>query len=578
MIDLAARQVLGRHVCKRSDDRLFVGEGEGRVGHRREPEVDDLRLPRRVDDDVRRLDVAVDQSCFVCRGQPVADPFEQLQSAREAERQTILDQRREGEPLDVLHRHVRSTAIVVDVEDGDDVGMMQSTRRAGFLFEACAVCRRIDSVAKDLQRNQSADRGITGEIHHAHSALAEAANDLVRSDSTGETHVGNVRIVAAIAELEAGMIAGLSKKMEHSSRLSAKELFEQAADLDPAGRTVLLAEACAGDDALRAVVARLLEAHDQLGTFLDVSPVWNAGEPDPQRVGHYEIVRKLGEGGTGWVYLAEPGPVAVKIVRQDVEPAVVMRRFERERQMLARLEHPGIARLLDGGLTPTGSPYLVLTFVDGTPLDEFCRDRYLGLRGRLELFRDVCRAVSFAHGRLVIHRDLKPANILVNGHGAPVVLDFGLAKLTETTLATALDSTTTGHRLLTPDYASPEQVTGLPATPAVDVYALGVILYELLTGVRPHKFTTWSLAEIIEVICRGVVAPPGAVLRSARRPDCGPVLDAIVMKALAKAPARRYGHVAELEDDILRYLAGRSVPTVEPGAYQPESGYPPVER
>jgi serine/threonine protein kinase len=239
-----------------------------------------------------------------------------------------------------------------------------------------------------------------------------------------------------------------------------------------------------------------------------------------------------------------------------------MRRLERERQMLGRLEHPNIARLLDGGSSQDGSPYLVLEYVVGTPLDEFCSRHDLGMRQRLELFRGVCRAVSFAHQRLVVHRDLKPANILVTDAAVPVVLDFGLAKLAAASLASALDPTTTGHRMLTPDYASPEQVTGVAVTPAVDVYALGVILYELLTGARPHRFKTWSMAEIVDVICRGVVTSPRSVAKSNARPDISAALEGIVMKALAKEPADRYVHVAELDDDLQRHLAGRPIPGI----------------
>jgi serine/threonine protein kinase len=357
-----------------------------------------------------------------------------------------------------------------------------------------------------------------------------------------------------------------------------RAIFEQAADLTESARVDFLREACAGDEPLRRRVLRLLAAHDKLGAFLDVAPVWNAGEADPRSVGKYEIVRKLGEGGMGRVYLAEPGPVAVKVIRRDLDPAAVLRRFDRERQILARLDHPNIARLLDGGKTTDGSPYLVMAYVDGTQLDDFCLGRELAPRERLELFLGVCRAVAFAHGRLVIHRDLKPANILVTDSSVPVVMDFGLAKLAATNLETALDSTTTGHRLLTPDYASPEQVTGLAVTPAVDVYALGVVLYELLTDVRPHRFATWSMAEVVDVICRGVVPPPSSVADSVKQFDPVGALDFIVMKALAKAPGDRYSHVTELDDDLQRYLQGRSIPGFLARTYQTNPQGPAQER
>lgn len=351
-----------------------------------------------------------------------------------------------------------------------------------------------------------------------------------------------------------------------------RAVFEEVADLRPDARGDLLDRACAGDETLRLQVQRLLNAHDAMGPFLEVPPVWNASEPDPRWVGQYEIVRKLGEGGMGRVYLGNPGPVAVKVIRRDLDAGLVLRRLHRERDMLSRLAHPNIARLIDGGTTEDGSPYLVLGYVDGTPLDDFCRHRRLALRERLELFRSVCEAVSYAHGQLVLHRDLKPANILVTETGVPVVLDFGLAKLARTSLEVALDSTTTGHRLLTPEYASPEQVSGLRVTPAADVYALGLVLYELLADVRPHRFITWSMTEILDVICNSKAVPPShALSRVENASTTWPVhagelrggLDFIVMKAIAKVPAKRYSHVAEFGDDLQRHLEGRPIPGCE---------------
>jgi eukaryotic-like serine/threonine-protein kinase len=349
--------------------------------------------------------------------------------------------------------------------------------------------------------------------------------------------------------------------MARPSSARCREIFDRVAQLRPHERVPLIQAACGGDDGVRGDVERLLAAHDALGHFLEVPPF--RGEREYARIGGYEVIRKLGEGGMGRVYLAEPGPVAVKVIRRDLDPDLVARRFQREREVLGRLEHPNIARLVEGGTADDGTLYLVLTYVDGVPMDDFCCERALTLRQRIAVFRLVCRAVAFAHEHLIIHRDLKPSNILVTHDGVPVVLDFGLAKLVRTNLGAALDSTRTGHRLLTPEYASPEQVRGLPVTPAVDIYALGVILYELLTGVRPHRFSTWSIPEIVAVVCDTEAAPPSHV-----RDELRGALDFIVMKAMAKTPASRYSHVAQLDDDLRRYLEGSLIPGVESRTYQ----------
>jgi len=358
-----------------------------------------------------------------------------------------------------------------------------------------------------------------------------------------------------------------------SLRASCREIFERVVDLPPKLRGAVVRDACTGDIALQGHIERLLAAHDGISDFLEVPPLLSAGPREQHRVGRYEIVRKLGEGGMGSVFLAEPGPVAVKLIRRDLDPSVLIRRFQREQDMLSRLDHPNIARLIEGGATEDGTPYLVLTYVDGVPLDQFCNGQRLSLLDRLHLFRTICRAVSFAHGRLVIHRDLKPANVLVTHDGVPIVLDFGLAKLARTSLEASLDSTATGHRLLTPEYASPEQVQGLRVTPAVDVYALGLILYELLVGVRPQRFHTWSIAEIVDVVCNAEVVPPSLGTSAdtswpIASDNLRGTLDFIVMKAIAKAPEKRYSHLAQLDDDLLRYLEGRPIPGNELEPYQ----------
>ncbi len=334
-------------------------------------------------------------------------------------------------------------------------------------------------------------------------------------------------------------------------------------ELPDGERAAFLAAECHDEPTLLEQTRRLLQAHARLGSFLDAPAVWHGGDPDPLRVGRFEVTRMLGEGGMGRVYLAEPGPVAIKLIRRDVDPDSVQRRFMRERQLLMRLSHPNIAHLLEGGVTDDGTPYLVLDYVEGVQLDDYWTQHTPPLRERLALFGAICEAVAFAHRQLVIHRDLKPANVLVKPSGTPVVLDFGLAKLFDVRLGHALDSTATGHRLLTPDYASPEQVRGDRITPATDVYALGILLYELLTGIRPHRFTTWSLADIVQVICERESQPPSEALRrlegdAARWPieaeDVDGRLDEIVMKAMATSPAKRYTHVEHLGADVRRHL------------------------
>jgi len=355
------------------------------------------------------------------------------------------------------------------------------------------------------------------------------------------------------------------------------QLFGEASELPAPDREEWLHALPAEDQPLAAELRSLLAAHDRGGDFLQaaVEQAERAmgGGPEPEllgrRIGAYRLVRLLGRGGMGAVYLAERADeafrqrVAIKLLPWALATAEARHRFQLERQTLARLEHPHIARLLDGGETADGLPYLVMEYVDGEPIDQFCQRQDLDLVRRLRLFREVCGAVAHAHRNLVVHRDLKPGNILVTADGAVKLLDFGIAKLlpggeTDETLPLTL----AGRLLLTPLFASPEQVRGEPVTTATDVYALGLLLFRLLVGAHPYRFATESPVEVVRVICDqppprpSVAASAGTAglglpaLRRRLRGD----LDNIVLKALRKEPERRYASVEALAEDLRRYL------------------------
>ena len=377
--------------------------------------------------------------------------------------------------------------------------------------------------------------------------------------------------------------------------------LDLALDLPPEDWPAFLDEHCAGDPALRQEVESLLQASETPDALLDRSPrilgtdLLEELAPDPDadgfgpgdRIDRYEIVRFLGRGGQGSVYLADRSDgvfdkqVAVKVVKRGMITEDVLTRFRDERQILADLEHPNIAGILDGGVTEDGLPYLVMELAEGEPLDDHCDRARLGVRARLELFFTVCEAVHYAHSNLVLHRDLKPGNILVTGDGQVKLLDFGIARVMESTGAgLQAHQTQAAIPRLTPEYAAPEQVQGLTMTTATDVYALGVVLYELLTGERPYVIPNRSLMAVQRVVCEVEPPAPSRAVEAARdRLDAGADsaadarnttfvglrdalrgdLDAIVMKALEKEPDARYQSAQALARDIRRHFEGRTV-------------------
>jgi non-specific serine/threonine protein kinase/serine/threonine-protein kinase len=354
------------------------------------------------------------------------------------------------------------------------------------------------------------------------------------------------------------------------------DLFHQALELDAAARDALLRRAAEEDPGVAAQVRSLLDSHEKAGGFLDRSPLsfLSGGEAPGDKLGPYRVLEEIGRGGMGVVFRAVredehfSKEVAIKLIDPGMRSEGVLKRFRDERQILAMLDHPHIARLIDGGSAPDGSPYLVMEYVAGKPLLQYCDEKRLGIDERLGLFLTVCDAVQFAHQRLVVHRDLKSDNILVTEDGSPRLLDFGIAKLTSREAGDVpVTATAPMQRMLTPDYASPEQVRGELVTVASDVYSLGVVLYELLTGARPLRFETRTPEEILRVVAQEDPKPPSAVI--ARASETAPLrgetptrlrrhlagdLDYITLKALEKDPARRYGSADQLARDIRRYL------------------------
>ncbi|MBW8874757.1 MAG: serine/threonine protein kinase [Acidobacteria bacterium] len=339
-----------------------------------------------------------------------------------------------------------------------------------------------------------------------------------------------------------------------------KPLFAQAQVLAPEEWDGFLSACCQDDEALCRELRALLEAGRQASSdFLEPAapqPVSLAA----QRIGSYQLLRRLGQGGMGEVYLACRADeeyhkrVAIKVLRPGMASEDLVRRFRTERQILAALDHPVIAKLLDGGTTAAGLPYFVMEYVEGQPIDRYCDGHRLTTSQRIELFCQVCEAVQFAHQNLVVHRDLKPANILVTADGTPKLLDFGIAKLLNPELSPAPIGATLAGRPMTPDYASPEQVRGEPITTASDVYSLGVLLYLLLSGHPPYRASGRSPGEMERVICETV---PERMTKLIGR--LAGDLDEIVLMALRKEPQRRYASVEQLAADLRRHLKGRPV-------------------
>ena len=338
-------------------------------------------------------------------------------------------------------------------------------------------------------------------------------------------------------------------------------LYDEAAPMAPAERVRFIQDSCADDEELR---RELLAAFGDRGsgfTHIVAHAAASASEVEDywsgRRMGPYRIVRPLGHGGMGAVYLAVRDDdqfhkeVAIKTLKFELDGRPAVSRFLHERQILAHLEHPYIARLLDGGTTEQGTPYIAMEYVAGVPITEWCDSRHLSIEQRLQLLRQVCEAVEYSHQHLIVHRDIKPGNILVTPDGIPKLLDFGIAKLLDAE-APAPMGTATGAGLMTPDYVSPEQVRGEAVSLATDVYALGAVMYQLLTGQRPHRLERYDAVEIARVVCETEISPPSAHGHRRLRGD----LDNIVLKAMQKDPSRRYSSVVGLSDDIRRHLEG----------------------
>jgi non-specific serine/threonine protein kinase/serine/threonine-protein kinase len=372
-----------------------------------------------------------------------------------------------------------------------------------------------------------------------------------------------------------------------------KQLFSFALELNPDERDTYLKNACGSDEGLLAELQALISTHESNERKSDNAPVLlsASGRFDERRIGQYRVIHRIGSGGMGDVYLAARDDdaftkrVAIKVLQAGIDTQEILKRFRHERQILAALDHPNIARLLDGGTTDEGIPYFVMDYVEGAPIDSYCDTHRLAINERVRLFRQICLAVHYVHQNLIVHRDLKPGNILVTPEGVPKLLDFGIAKLLKPEFfAHAVDATRIEFRLMTPWYASPEQVRGETVTTASDVYSLGVILYELLTSRRPYKLNTDVSNEILRAVCdeeperpsssvfrvhetsksgRSLKMRSAAQLAERRDTTASKLqrqlrgdLDVIVLKSIRKEPQRRYSSAEQFAEDLRRYLEG----------------------
>jgi serine/threonine protein kinase/tetratricopeptide (TPR) repeat protein len=365
---------------------------------------------------------------------------------------------------------------------------------------------------------------------------------------------------------------------ERAQRIA--EIVEAALECEPSALPSFLEESCGNDEKLRAEVESLLGYQKEATDFIE-APAYQGNadllteETGALRIGEafaeYKILSLLGEGGMGEVYLAEDTKlgrkVALKLVKPGLGRANLIRHFRQEERILAGLTHPNIARLYGGAVTQEGVPYFVMEYVEGERLDRYCDTRQINLRERLELFRKICSAVSYAHQHLVIHRDLKPANIRVTTEGEPKLLDFGIAKLVDPDVDGIDEPTMTLQSVMTPEYASPEQVRGEVVTTATDIYSLGVVLYELLTGQRPYRLKSRRPADVARAISEEEPTKASTAIAQTSSSQSGfrnpkslrGDLDNIVLMALRKEPSRRYVSVAQFSDDIRRHVEGLPV-------------------
>jgi serine/threonine protein kinase/Tol biopolymer transport system component/tetratricopeptide (TPR) repeat protein len=390
-----------------------------------------------------------------------------------------------------------------------------------------------------------------------------------------------------------------------------EEIFNQAVVLPTEKRETFLDEACRGDRELREQADILLDSDSEAEDFIESSPYVpylenviegkNGANGDGgdayigKKIGVYRITKEIGRGGMGAVYLAVRDDrefqqnVAIKLIKRGMDSDQVLRRFRNERQILAALNHPNIARLLDGGTTDDGLPYFVMEYIEGLPVTQYCDSNRLSVRERLQLFQQICAAIYYAHQNLIIHRDIKPSNILVTEDGVPKLLDFGIAKLLNPDLIhETQEPTATAMRMMTPEYASPEQVSGNFVTSATDQYSLGVLLYEVVTGHRPYLLENRSPLEIAKVICDRPPATPSQIVESSNqlvnsnkfaleaatvesvwrnrkttldtlKIELESGVDAILLQSLHKEPHRRYSSVEQLSEDIKRFLKGQPI-------------------